>query len=181
MGSITYALTSAALKVVIWIVPVLCFIKIVEKEDFLTYLGLRHLGMKWIGIGSFLLIAYFFIIHFIVLHRPIDFRLGFDEWLNTVLLVGITEEIVFRGFILKKLMASYKFWLANTMTAFLFLFIHFPIWFYKGLFEFPSILSASFTVFLLGLIFGYVYKKSGSLWPVIVIHSLYDLFVSIFY
>ena len=101
--------------------------------------------------------------------------------LNIILLVGITEEIVFRGFLLKKLMNSFKFWIANTITSVLFVSIHFPIWFYKGLYEFPSILTASLTVFILRVIFGYVYKKSGSLWSVIVIHSLYNLLVSLFY
>uniref|UniRef100_UPI00403F8EAF CPBP family glutamic-type intramembrane protease n=1 Tax=Niallia sp. XMNu-256 TaxID=3082444 RepID=UPI00403F8EAF len=49
--------------------------------------------------------------------------MGFNEWLNTILLVGVTEEIVFRGFLLRKLMGSFKFWVANTITSLLFVFI----------------------------------------------------------
>ncbi|MFB1049799.1 lysostaphin resistance A-like protein [Paraliobacillus sp. JSM ZJ581] len=93
----------------------------------------------------------------------------------------MTEEIVFRGFLLRKLMDFYKFWIANIITALLFVSIHFPIWFYKGLFGFPYILSSILTVFVLGIIFGFVYKKSNSLWSVIIIHSLYNLLVSLFY
>lgn len=78
-------------------------------------------------------------------------------------------------------MDSFRFWIANTITALLFVLIHFPIWFYKDLFEFPYILSSILTVFVLGIIFGVVYKKSNSLWSVIIIHSLYNLLVLLFY
>uniref|UniRef100_UPI00403F98C5 CPBP family glutamic-type intramembrane protease n=1 Tax=Niallia sp. XMNu-256 TaxID=3082444 RepID=UPI00403F98C5 len=57
----------------------------------------------------------------------------------------------------------------------------FTLCIYKGLFEFPYILSSSITAFALGIIFGFVYKKSNSLWSVIIIHSLYNLLVSLFY
>ncbi|WP_157764790.1 type II CAAX prenyl endopeptidase Rce1 family protein [Solibacillus sp. R5-41] len=43
------------------------------------------------------------------------------------------------------------------------------------------ILSSIITVFVLGIIFRFVYKKSDSLWSVIIIHSLYNLLVSLFY
>lgn len=184
MDSVPRAISSAVIKVVIWIIPVLILVKVMEKAIPLSYLGLRHNfsnGLKWAGWVSLVFIAYFILLNFTVLHNTIDFRIGFNEVLNTVLLVGITEEIVFRGFLLKKLMDSFKFWTANTITSLLFVSIHFPIWFYKGLFEFPYILTASLTAFILSVIFGYVYKKSGSLWSVIVIHSLYNLLVSIFY
>ncbi|WP_425505495.1 CPBP family glutamic-type intramembrane protease [Sporosarcina jiandibaonis] len=59
--------------------------------------------------------------------------------------------------------------------------MHFPIWFYKGVFEFPIILSSIITAFVLGIIFGFIYKESNSLWSVIIVHSLYNLLVSLFY
>jgi uncharacterized protein len=184
MNAVPRAITSAVVKVVIWIIPVLLLVKIMEKDGPFSYLGLRHnfiTGLKWAGWGSLVFISYFVILHFAILDNNVDFRIGFNEWLNTILLVGLIEEIVFRGFLLRKLLDSFRFWIANTITSLLFVSIHFPIWFYKGLFEFPYILTASLTAFILGIIFGYVYKKSGSLWSVIVIHSLYNLLVSLFY
>lgn len=184
MDTVPKTITSAVIKVGIWIIPVFLLVIFVEKVDALDYLGLRYhfkTGLNWAGWVSLIFIAYFTILNFIFLHNRINFQISFDEWLNTILLVGITEEIVFRGFILKKLTGFYKFWIANTITSFLFIIIHFPIWFYKGLFEFSYIYNASLTTFILSIIFGYVYKKSGSLWSVIVIHSLYDALVSIFY
>ena len=183
MDPVPRAITSATIKIVIWVIPVILLVKIMEKSKPFSYLQLRHnfrKCLKWTGWGSLVLIFYF-VINLTVLENSIDLQIGFNKWLNTILLVGITEEIVFRGFLLRKLMDSFRFWIANTITALLFVSIHFPIWFYKNLFEFPDILSSLVTVFLLGIIFGIVYKKSNSLWSVIIIHSLYNLLVSIFY
>lgn len=183
MDSIPRAITSAIIKIVIWVIPVMLLIKIREKGNLLSYLGLRHdfkKGLKWAGSVSLVFIFYFVILNLIVLKNKIDFQMSLNEWLNTILLVGIIEEIVFRGFLLRKLMDSYKFWIANIITALLFASIHFPIWFYKGL-SFPYLLSSTITAFVLGIIFGFVYKKSNSLWSAIIIHSLYNLLVSLFY
>lgn len=178
------AVVSAVIKIIIWVIPVILLVKIVEKSDPFSYLGLRYnfkKGLKWAGWISIILVTYFILLNLVVLKNDIVFNMSFNEWLNTILLVGITEEIVFRGFLLRKLMESFRFWKANTITSLLFVSIHFPIWFYKGLFEFPHVLSSIVTVFILGIIFGYIYNKTNSLWSVIIIHSLYNLLVSIFY
>jgi len=184
MDSVPRAITSAIIKIIIWVIPVILLVKITENSNQFSYLGLLHnfaKGLKWAGWTSLALISYFVFLNLAVLKNIIDFQLGFNEWLNTILLVGIIEEIVFRGFLLRKLMDSFRFWLANTITALLFASIHFPIWIYKGQFEFPYILNSIITAFVLGIIFGFIYKKSNSLWSVIIIHSLYNLLVSLFY
>lgn len=183
MNPVPRAITSATLKIVIWVIPVILLVKIMEKGKPFSYLQLRHnfrKGLQWTGWVSLALLFYF-VINLTVIKNDINLQIGFNNWLNTILLVGITEEIVFRGFLLRKLMDSLRFSMANTITALLFVTIHFPIWFYKGLFEFPYILSSIVTLFVLGIIFGIIYKKSNSLWSVIIIHSLYNLLVSIFY
>lgn len=183
MDAVPRAITSATIKIIIWVIPVILLVKFLERSNPFSYLGLRHHVknvLKWIGWASLVLLFYL-VLNMTILNNKIDFQLEFHEWLNVVLLVGITEEIVFRGFILRKLMDSFRFYIANIITALLFLSIHFPIWFYKGLFESPNILSSMLTVFVLGIIFGFIYKKSKSLWSVIIIHSLYNLFVSLFY
>ncbi|GAM12182.1 CAAX amino terminal protease family [Mesobacillus selenatarsenatis SF-1] len=183
IDSVPGAVTSAIIKIIIWVIPVILLVIIMEKRNPFSYLGLLYNvknGLKWIGWASLVLLFYS-ILNITLLKNSIDFQLELREWLNVVLLVGITEEIVFRGFLLRKLMDSFRFWIANAITALLFVSIHFPIWFYKGQFEFPYIFSSILTVFVLGIIFGFIYKKSKSLWSVIIIHSLYNLLVSLFY
>ncbi|MEN2768626.1 CPBP family intramembrane glutamic endopeptidase [Ornithinibacillus xuwenensis] len=184
MDSVLNAIISAIIKIIIWILPVILIVRTVEKQNVLSYLGLRDhykKGLIWTVWGTTALILYFFILNLIVLENDIGFNLSINELLNTVLLVGITEEIVFRGFLLRKLMDSNSFWQANILTSLLFVSIHFPIWIYKGLFELPYILASMATAFVLGIIFGFIYRKSNSLWSVIILHSLYNFLVSIYY
>ena len=180
MDPVPRAITSATIKIVIWVIPVILLVKIIEKKEWFSYLGLRHnfrKGLKWIGWVAFVLI----VLYLTVFNKTIDFRLEFHEWLNMILLVGITEEIVFRGFLLRKLMDSFRFWMANTITSFLFVSIHFPIWMFTGYFEYPSILIVTIiSIFVFSIFFGFVYKKTGSLWSVIIIHSLYNMIVLLF-
>ncbi|MFL0506780.1 CPBP family intramembrane glutamic endopeptidase [Ureibacillus sp. 179-F W5.1 NHS] len=183
MESVPRAITSAIIKIVIWVIPVILLAKVIDKTDPFSFLGLRHnfkKSLKWIY-WVFLVFILYILLNITVLDNKINLHIGFDEWLNVFLLVGITEEIVFRGFILNKLMDSFRFWIANTITSLLFVLIHFPIWIYKGLFAFHYILSSSITIFVLGALFGYVYKKTSSLWLVIIIHSFYNLLVLIFH
>lgn len=182
MDSVPRAIISAIIKIAIWIIPVLLIIKIMERGEPFSYLGLRQNvreGLKWTAWVSVIFISLLVVLNVIILDNTIDFQIGFNAWLNTILLVGITEEIVFRGFLLRKLMDSFRFWKANIITSLLFVSIHFPIWMYRGLFEFPTIFGSILTVFVLSILFGVVYKKSHSLWSVILIHSLYNFLVSV--
>ena len=88
MDSVPRALSSAVIKVVIWIIPVLILVKVMEKADPFSYLGLRHnfrSGLKWTFCVSLVFISYFIILNFTVLHNNLDFRIGINELLNTVL------------------------------------------------------------------------------------------------
>ncbi|WP_167751495.1 CPBP family intramembrane glutamic endopeptidase [Lentibacillus salicampi] len=177
------AITSAGIKIVVWVLPVLWLVTAVEKRNPLTYLGLSvnvSKGLKWAGWFTLALAVCFLMANVLILGNGINLDLGFDEWLNTIIIVGITEEIVFRGFILNKCMEMFNFWKANIITSLLFVSIHFPIWIYEGLFQFPYVIGTTVNVFVVGVLFGYVYKKSGSLWSVIIIHSMYNLFVTVF-
>lgn len=183
MPPVPAAVTSAVVKIVIWIIPVFCLIKVVEKRNPSSYLGLTHhvdKGLKWAGWFTLALAVCFLMANVLILGNSIKLDLEFDEWLNTIIIVGISEEIVFRGFILNKLLERIQFWKANIITSLLFVPIHFPIWMYEGLFQFPYVFGASVNVFVVGVLFGYVYKKTGSLWSVIIIHSMYNLFVTVF-
>lgn len=56
------------------------------------------------------------------------YSLSFDDYLNTFIMAGLAEEIVFRGLILQEINKRMAFWKANGITALLFLVIHYPIW-----------------------------------------------------
>lgn len=175
----TSAYFTAAVKVSAWIVPVWLYIKYYLNTKPIDYLEMNvnvKKGLFWGSVLSSLIGLRFAIEVYILNKQAFNFSLPLDSYLNIFLLAGITEEIVFRGLILKEINKRIIFWKANLITALLFLAIHYPIWIYHG--EFFDLWGHIY-VFLLGLIFGFVYKKTGSLWSVVILHSFHNLFVII--
>ncbi len=101
----------------------------------------------------------------------LNLHFGEDLWWKGVILVGFSEEVVFRGFLLTKLAESSRFWIANLLQGSLFLAIHLPGWWLAGQFAFPGIIRIGGFVFLFGIFLGWVLKRSGSLWACMILHS----------
>ncbi|MEB2299009.1 CPBP family intramembrane metalloprotease [Lysinibacillus xylanilyticus] len=178
-GEIISPLIEALVKGVVWIFPTWLYIKYYLHNDPLDYLKMNVnviKGLFW-GVMLSLLVAFYFTFQtYITNQQSFQFSLSLDDYLNGFIMAGIAEEIVFRGFILQELDKRLAFWKANIITAVLFLVVHYPIWIYNDIiFQFVSHLY----VFLLGLLFGFVFKKSGSLWAVILLHAVHNFFVSI--
>lgn len=175
----TSAFLTALVKISVWIVPVLIYIKYYLNTNPIDYLKMKvnvKKGLFW-GVVLSLLIGVRFTFEIYILNKQaFNFSLPLDSYLNVFLLAGITEEIVFRGLILQEINKRLTFWKANVITALLFLVIHYAIWIYNG--EFFDLWGHIY-VFLLGLIFGFVYKKTGSLWSVVILHSFHNFFVII--
>jgi len=173
------AYITAVVKISVWIVPAWLYIKYYLNTNPIDYLKMNDnvkKGLFWGGVLSSLIGLRFAFETYILNKQIFDFSLPLDSYLNVFLLAGITEEIVFRGLILQEINKRITFWKANVITALLFLAIHYPIWIYHG--EFFDLWGHLY-VFLLGLIFGFVYKKTGSLWSVVILHSFHNFFVII--
>lgn len=173
------ALLNGLLKILVWVVPAWVYIKYELHRNPIAYLKMNVNGKKGLiwGIAISLLFGLRFAFEtFFLNSQTFHFTLPIDTYTEDFLLAGITEEIVFRGLILQELNKRFVFWQANAITALLFLLIHYPIWIYNGDF---FVLWSHIYVFLLGLLFGFVYKKTGSLWSVVVLHSFHNFFVMI--
>jgi len=166
-------------KLLIWVLPVFVYLKY-GKVDTLAYLKLKgstNNAIKWTMLISLILIGYQFAGR-IILEQGIKFNPFFDlnTWIKGVLLVGITEEITFRGFFLQEIAKHMNFKSANIITSILFLLIHFPGFFATHQFP-PGIflkIGLFLFIFIFGVIEGYVLKKTNSLWACIIIHSIND-------
>lgn len=101
----------------------------------------------------------------------------FIEYLPIFLLYAISnafiEEVFFRGISLHFLSEKTKFWIANTIQAFFFALIHIinPMTSNPWLFVVLT--------FFLGLLWGYLTRKTKSLIPAIALHVIADIFVAI--
>lgn len=97
--------------------------------------------------------------------------------LSTILLAPIGEELFFRQYIQKALQNSYKPILAIAATTFLFTCIHIDILsLYYG--AFPD-LYRLYMICFLGLVSGFLYHKSKSVGPSIVVHICWNVLVTI--
>lgn len=94
-----------------------------------------------------------------------------------VLFVGLTEETVFRGWMLNITYDDTHQYSAILLNAVLFLAIHFPKWLRTGTFVSVFTSSGFLTILLLGALFGFLFVKSKSLVVPILTHSVYDLMV----
>ena len=178
LSEATSTFLNASIKVLVWIFPVWLYIKYYLHANPIKYLKIKNVnkGMFW-GISLSLLLGLCFAFEVYILNdQSFNFKLSLNNYMNGILLVGITEEIVFRGFILQELNKILSFWKANIITSFLFLIIHYAIWIYDGVF---FDLWSHIYVFLIGIFFGLIFKKTRSLWSVIILHSFHNLFVSI--
>lgn len=163
---------SFLLYIFIFILPITFYIKCKEKVSVLTYLKLKNNPLKQCFNGF--LISLLFIILLIIKNmalgwKPLNFNLGI-LWISG-LMVGILEEIPFRGFVLQKLLPRISFWSANLLTTITFITIHIPIWTYSN----ANLLSSVKSALIFSLVLGYLFKEYDSLWVPITCHSIFNL------
>ena len=101
-----------------------------------------------------------------------------------VLVVGISEEMVFRGWLLNSTLKNadkeWKKWIAVGINAVMFLVIHFPVWVYDGVF-FRNFQSFAFvSIIVMSGIFSWLFIKTKNILVPVGLHMLYDLLIFLF-
>ena len=168
---------SNAVKFIVWVVPVFITLGVSRLRPF-TYLKLiTPLKTRGLMIGALVTLVWFSLVvlgEALISGRNAGAMLAAksSDWpsiLAGVFISPISEEILFRGFILNRLSESLRFWRSNLIAALLFMLAHWPYWLSKNGFSF-SVIKDSVNVFLLGCLFGWLMKKTNSLWPAIGAH-----------
>ncbi len=174
------------IKNILWTLPAFLLIRHFSKELVFSckeLFSLRKEHLKYLLIAVFLTI---FVVGGAIVRRH-GFSLSPDfhpSQLIIVLFVGLSEEIVFRGFFLNTTLIGTKTpvqqGVAVGINALMFLAIHFPIWISEGIFL-SSFTSFGFvTVLALSALFSYCTIKTRSLWIAVILHSFYDALVFLF-
>lgn len=134
-------------------------------------LGLRGFGGAALGLGCGLMIlSYLFNLVYSLILAQFNLRMQADltpllaglssPWLllfGAVVVAPIVEEIFFRGFLFAGLRGRYGWQKAAVLSSALFAVIHLQ----------PT---AILPIFLLGLVFAFLYQRSGSIWPAVLMH-----------
>jgi membrane protease YdiL (CAAX protease family) len=170
----------AAVRVFIWIVPVLLFVRIVEGPPVLDRLCLRS-GVRRgvaIGLAGFVVLLVLaaarrgFVIH--GLRLPSDVA----TWLNPVLTAPLAEELLFRGLIFRVLRDHVRVPVALLTSALLFAAIHLPYWWMAGQKTGGALTLELASIFGYGVLFAGLFQWSESLWSPLVCHWLNNLFLA---
>ena len=176
---------TGVIKNLIWTVPAFILIKRFEND---CYIGLKEMFTTKIKLLDVLPIFIACIIYALagVLKKgdwSIVESFGWSK-ITIVLFVGITEEMVFRGWLLnvtvKNADKEWKQWVATAFNAVLFLTIHFPIWFYDGVF-FRNFQNFGFvSIIILSCMFSWLFIKTKNILVPIVLHMMYNLLIFMF-
>ncbi len=178
-------LYSQTIGIALWIVPVFLYLKLADKTSPLEYLKLTTRLRR--AIESAMLIAVYFIsvwtIENLMAGKSLFQVRSVGEALSLKVLLllplaPIAEEIFFRGFVLRKFGERAAFWKANIATSLLFVVIHWPYWLYAGGFQMERGRDSA-GIFLLGCFLGFLVRRTDSLWPAVVAHSLNN-FIAMF-
>lgn len=105
----------------------------------------------------------------------LNLQLSAGRWVNGIAMVGLSEEVVFRGWYLDSLSGRFGFARGNILQALLFVLIHCPGWYLLGQFHLPGIAQLVITIWAFGLFTGWLLRRSRSLWTCMVFHSFNNL------
>jgi membrane protease YdiL (CAAX protease family) len=163
----TFAVTALSFSAVLYRQPVntLGFVKIYGLKPYVFAVGMWLIAliilMFWIGALNWLKVD--FLLPPDTAQQVMDKAGG--NLIATLILVGIVgpiaEEIFFRGFVLPGLMKRFGVTQSLLFSSLLF-----------GIFHFDP--GAIVPTFILGLALGWVYLKTGALWPAIFAHGLHN-------
>jgi len=99
------------------------------------------------------------------------------------LVVGLVEELVYRGWALNAFSAVTSYRKALILAGIFFVLLHWPAYiirfFLSGTFAVTQFILQSLLVLVLGLLFGYVFGKNRSIWTIIILHAYFDAIVDL--
>lgn len=168
------------IRLLIFVLPVFLYLTHIVKVLPLRYLYLNTpLNRKGLLQASLVLILVFILgvlLDYLMAGENRALSIAIPSWGWHQVFLGLTiaplsEEILFRGFLLRGFQGFMNFWLADLLTAIAFVAIHWPYWLYSQGFHL-GLVNLSLRIFIIGILLGYLVHKSNSLWPSILAHML---------
>lgn len=192
MSLLISKIVSSIVQIIVFsLIPFIGWIVTARKEqNFFEWIGLKKIGgkenkpMLWVaGISVAFMLISVFMLYLIrnVESATSDFQ-GLGAAAIPAILVyaifntALSEEIVFRGFLLKRIANKFGFFAGNTIQALLFGILH-GIMFFSTVGVIKAILIILFTG-AIGWFMGYTNEKEaeGSILPSWCIHSIANIF-----
>ncbi len=178
-------------KPLVFVFPVFYYIKNVDKKNFFEdiYLNfkqkviIRDLFISFLISGVFLLTVFFAFYFREQKFILIDNFPGINKFIIiflTALVTGITEEILSRGFVLKRLYEESRNIYSSTFFAsILFFFLHVPVLFTNSKINGQMLLIFLITDLFLSMINGIIFLWKKSIIAPILIHAFYNIVIAL--
>lgn len=171
-------------KPILWLLPIFLIVKIIEKRRIQSLGIARKKDFLESFIYGYLFAVFVFSEYIITVYFKFH-KISFNpDHLNifqivtfffTSLATGITEEVVFRGYIMTRLRDSWKNkLLANIASSILFSLIHFPAILFVQQPAPSTFLSIIVFDLTLGIVNGYAFYKTESLTAPIISHATWN-------
>jgi membrane protease YdiL (CAAX protease family) len=176
---------SNVVKFLVWVVPAAAYVFWLERANPLTRLKIStSINKRGLVIGMLVSLLYFTVILISEKFKtgqtlaPL-FAASAGVWLTKLAQVffsPIFEETMFRGFVLPHLSSRMEFWTANIVQAVFFTAMHWPNWITVNGLQF-KLLGMSLSVLLIGLLLGWLLRRTHSIWPPVAVHILNNFLV----
>ncbi len=164
-------------EITVWLLPIIAILKVGQYTVF-VYLKLdsgKRATILWGVLGVSFISLCIALFYANMVFSP---WLTFTQWMNTVFIAGVVEEILFLGYFLQKIKEHFSFWKANLLVSLLFVSIHFPIWYVNAdKIAHNALAWSQFITFIFAfsLLQGWLFRKSGSLCPCIMMNNFMEL------
>lgn len=135
-GVLSEFIREGVIKNLVWTVPAGVLIYRFKDEVFITLKEMFSSKVNWLKYLPVFIIFTIYLLGGAILQNgklTISNNFGFENVIS-LLFVGLTEELVFRGWLLNLTVKENKKWISICINALLFLVIHFPIWIQEGVF-----------------------------------------------
>lgn len=170
---------SGIIKNLVWTLPAILLIRRFQSEVCITFQEMFTAHIDWLKYMPIYIVLTVYVLTGSILHHgkpEIVSSFGVDK-IIIVLFVGLTEEMVFRGWLLNFTIRENKKWLSIIANAILFLAIHFPKWISSGTFLSVFTSLQFLELLALSMIFSFTFLRSRNILVPISLHMYYDLLV----
>jgi len=179
---ISQLIKSGIIKNLVWTLPAILLIYHFKSDVYITLKEMISSKVNWLKYLPIFMIFTAWILGGSILQNgklEITSNFGINEVI-IVIFVGITEEIVFRGWLLNATIREDKKWIFILVNAMMFLIIHFPKYIYTG--SFTSIFTSFdfLCIIALSIIFSQTFLKSKNILIPIFLHTYWDLLAFMF-
>jgi CAAX protease family protein len=187
--SITSPVSRAAysnfLKLVLWVLPAAAFAYWLRSTPPAKYLGLSVLPTLNNGLVCLAVTVVFLLtvtLFDLTIGKKSFSGAGLSSLSVTLALLQLVisplfEEILFRGLVMKELLALLPAHLANALTSLLFVGAHLPYWLSHGG-PTPAMLTNALGVFVFSIVACWLFAKTSSIWPPTFAHIANNLLSS---